>query len=120
MNFEIASDVFNVINTVMTVGIIIVYAFASYWNIKFLMSTKRQTYTWIKIYLTIMCVVFILVHLFYLYRIIIGSPLDFSLFELAFIRPSVFLMGGALASSSRARHISLLFGGEGWTMRKTS
>lgn len=120
MSFENALDIFDIINAVMTAGIIIVYAFASYWNIKFLLSTKRQPYTWIKIYTTIMCIIFILIHIFYLYRIIIGSALDFSLFELAFIRSSVFLMGGALASSSRARYISLLSGGEGWTMRKTS
>lgn len=120
MNIKYALDIFDIINIVMIIGIIIVYAFASYWNIKFLLSAKKQTYTWIKIYTTITCIIFIFIHLFYLYRIIVGIPLDFSLFELAFIRPSVFLMGGALASSSRARYISLLFGGEGWTMRKTS
>jgi hypothetical protein len=120
MNFENVINIFDVINVVMTVGIIIVYAFASYWNIKFLLNTKKQTYTWIKIYTATMCIIFVLIHIFYLYKIIIGSALGFSLFELAFIRPPVFLMGGALASSSRARYISLLSGGEGWTMRKTS
>jgi hypothetical protein len=118
MDLEYAIDFLDTISIIVIIGIIVVYGLASYWNIKFLMITKKQSYTWIKIYTTIMCIVFVMLYLYFITMIILGKPIESSLFAAGFARPAIFLMGGALASSARARYTSLLSGGEDWKMRK--
>jgi hypothetical protein len=116
---ESVLTIFDIIGISMIVGIVVVYGLAAYWNIKFLLLAKRQPYTWIKIFTTIMCMVFMGLYSYSLMWIVLGDPIDVSVFGFAFVRPSILLMGGALASSARARCVSLLSGGENWTLRKT-
>lgn len=119
MNAENAMNILDAIILIMFFGIVVVYSFASYWNIKFLISAKKRHYTWIKIYTAIMCIIFIFLYGYSFVDTLLGKTTDFSLFYIGFVVPSVFLMGGALASSARARYLSLLSGGEDWTLRKT-
>jgi hypothetical protein len=116
---ESVITIFDIIAVVMMVGIIVVYGLASYWNIKFLLLAKWQSYSWIKMFTAIMCIVFAGLYSYSLIQTIIGVPIDVSLFGFGFVRPSLFLLGGALASSARSRCVSLLSGGENWTLRKT-
>jgi hypothetical protein len=116
---ESVITIFDIIAIVMMVGIIVVYGLASYWNIKFLLVAKWQSYSWIKMFTAIMCFVFAGLYSYSLIQTIIGTPIDVSLFGFGFVRPSLFLLGGALASSARSRCVSLLSGGENWTLRKT-
>lgn len=119
MNVEYAINFLDIIGIAVLIGIVVVYGFASYWNIKFLILAKKQSYSWIKMYTTIMCVIFVLLYSYSIFRVFSGNPIEASLFAAGFVRPAIFLMGGALASSARARLISLLSGGENWTLRKT-
>lgn len=119
MNIEYIIDFLDIVGIIISAGIVLVYGFASYWNIKFLMLTKKQSYSWIKMYTAFVCIVFVILYSYSIFRFISGNPIEASLFAAGFVRPAIFLMGGALASSARARNISLLSGGENWTLRKT-
>lgn len=119
MNFQIALDFFDIIGLIMMCAVIIVNGLAAFWNIKFLLITEWQNFSWIKSYSASVCVLVALTYLYLLIRFIIGNPIDTSLFGSAIVRPLVFLMGGAFASSAKSRLTSLKNGGnEIWILRK--
>jgi len=102
----------------MIIGIIIVYGLSVFWNISFIIKAKWQIYSGIKVYTTICSLLFVAIYTYLLFDVFSNDPQPFSMVNIALMRPTVFLMGGALASAARARYVSLLHGGEHWILRK--
>ena len=97
-----------------------IFSFATYWNIEFLLLSKKQIYSWIKAFSAIVCGLTAISYVFLIIEHIVGNPVDVSPYGLLVMRPLMILMGGAFASSARARLISLKNGGnEKWTLRKS-
>lgn len=107
----------NAISIFMIIGIIVVYGLSSFWNIMFLIKSKWQVYSGIKLYTALCSIIFVLLYSYLLFDIITGEPKPFSVVNIAIMRPAVFLLGGAIASAARARYTSLVHGGERWILR---
>jgi hypothetical protein len=105
--------------TSMIVVSLIFYGLAAFWNIKFLVITKTQTYSWTKIFIAICCILYVIVFSYVSFNNIFLKEVDISVFSALFIRPITLLMGAALATSARARITSLKSGGEEWILRKS-
>jgi len=117
MNVQAVLNFFDIISMIMMMGIIVVYSLATFWNIKFLMVSKWQIYSGIKVYITSCCAIFTVMYIYILTKAVLGVPTDVNLFGAIVVRPAIFLMGGAIASSARARLVSLNHGGEKWMLR---
>ena len=119
MTIQVALTVFDIIGIIMMSFIIIVYMLASFWNIKFLIKTEWQGFSWIKAYSSGICILMSFAYIYLIIKFIFGFPIDTTLFGAMIIRPLIFLLGVAFASSARARLTSLKFkgGGEKWILR---
>jgi uncharacterized membrane protein len=119
MSFDALNDFLTIFGFIMMICGAIIFSFATYWNIEFLLLSKRQMYSWIKAFSAIVCGLATISYIFLIVEHIIGNPVDVSPYGLLIMRPLMILMGGAFASSARARLTSLKDGGnEKWTLRK--
>jgi hypothetical protein len=105
--------------TAMIVVSLVFYAMAAFWNIQFLFITKWQPYSWTKIFISICCILYVIIFSYVSFNNIFLKEVDISVFSALFIRPITLLMGAALATSARARITSLKSGGEEWILRKS-
>ncbi len=115
------NEFFNVISYIMIVGIIIVFGLATYWNLKFLIIAGRSAdETGIKIYCAFSTFIFFVVEIYVLARYITGHYGDISPFGTVVIRPAIFLVGGAAASTARnaLTHLEVMRGGKKWISQK--
>jgi uncharacterized BrkB/YihY/UPF0761 family membrane protein len=118
MNAQLVLNIFDIIGLIMMLAIILFYGLASFWNIKFLTKTEWQEFSWIKVYSSIVCVLMSIAYIFLIIKFMLNEPMDTTLFGIIIIRPLILLMGGAFASSARARLTSLRNGGnEKWMLR---
>lgn len=118
MVVQAALTIFDIIGLIMMFAIVLFYGLASFWNIKFLIKTEWQTFSWIKIYSAIVCFLMVVAYIYLIIRFILGDPIDTTLFGAMFIRPLILLMGGSFASSARARLTTIKNGGnEKWILR---
>jgi hypothetical protein len=120
MNAQAALTIFDIISLIMICAVIIIHGLAAFWNIKFLIVTEWQTFSWIKVYSASVCIFVAVAYAYLIIKFMMGDPVDTSLFGAVIVRPLVFLMGGAFASSAEARLTSLKNGGnEKWILRKS-
>jgi len=110
--------IFDAISISMMVGIIVVYFLSFYWNLKLILVTEWQDYSFIKLYIAIAEFVFTATYVCTLARVLLCIPIDVNFFGAVVIRPSILFLGGALASSARASYKSLVYGGERWILRR--
>jgi len=118
LELTIGLELFNILRFVMTVSIIIIYLLAVYWNILFLIKAKWKLYSWLKLYNAVACFLMAAVYTYYLIMFIGGTLLEVTITGVLLVRPVILLLGGSLASNSRARYICLTQGGENWTLLK--
>jgi len=111
-------EILNILRVIMSSGIVLTYSLSIYWGTLFLIKTKWQSYSWLKLYTTVACFLMVLLYSYYLGRFIMGSPADITLVGVFAVRPIILFLGGSLASNARARYCSLLCGGENWTLLK--
>lgn len=119
MDAQVAITIIDIIMSILTIGIIIIYGLAAIWNIMFLCKTEWQSFSWIKVYSSLVCIIGSFIYLFLLVKLILGNPVDNTLFGSIVIRPFILLIGGAFASSARARLTTLKTrgGNEKWILR---
>jgi glucan phosphoethanolaminetransferase (alkaline phosphatase superfamily) len=99
-------------------AIIIIYSLSTFWNIKFLLKSKWEEYSWIKLYAAIASFLMVGVYIYVILNLIIAKTFNHDFFGVMILRPVLFLIGGVLASSARARLTSLKQGGkEGWMLK---
>lgn len=119
MSFDALENIFTIFGFIMMICGAVIFSLAAYWNIKFLLLSERQIYSWIKAFSAIVCGLTTISYIFLIIEHIYGNPVDVSPYGLLVMRPLMILMGGAFASSARARLISLKNGGnEKWILRK--
>lgn len=118
LNDTVIKTIFNFTGLFMLMGIVIVYALATYWNIKFLFITKWKPSSLGKIYCAFTTFVFLAIESYLLVRFISGHPGDVTPFGTLIIRPAIFLMGGSAAATARSALSNLYSGGDLWTLRK--
>jgi len=117
MENYILLTIYNTVENIILFSIITVYGLATFWNIKFLIITKWQIYSNIKLLTCIACILFFFIFGYAFIGNIFGNPVDAGIFGTALVRPTILLMGGAIASGARARITSLKRGGENWILR---
>lgn len=118
MNENNLLTIFDIYSVIMMVAIIVEFTLACIWNFKFLFITEKQRFSWIKGFAGFVCLAVATTYVFLLIRILLGNPIDTSIFGAIVIRLLIFAMGGVFASSARARLSSLKYGGEVWILRK--
>jgi len=118
MNDKILLNIYQFVQIIILFSIVITYSMAAFWNIKFLRITKWQSYSNIKVMATIAYISFSIIFSYALLSNIFKIPVEAGNFGIFFVRPTILLMGGAVASGARARITSLKNGGENWILRK--
>jgi hypothetical protein len=119
MDFNQALNVFNTLGLIWAVFVIISFSLSAFWNFQFLYKTKWQEYSWIKLYASIVSILVVLAYFYVMFNLIFNRVTDPDFFGVMVIRPIIFLVGGVLASSARARITSLKTGGnERWILKK--
>jgi FlaA1/EpsC-like NDP-sugar epimerase len=120
MDFNQALNIFNTLGLIWAVFVIISFSLSAFWNLQFLYKTKWQQYSWIKLYASIVSILVVLAYFYVMFNLIFNHVTDPDFFGVMVIRPIIFLVGGVLASSARARITSLKNsgGGERWILKK--
>jgi CDP-diglyceride synthetase len=103
INFD---ELLKIIAQLMFAGITILFMLATYWEMYFMIRTKD--YTFERVYRIVATTLVSFVYGYYYIGLLLGTQVDnFSPYAATFVRPSIFLLGCALAAASRGRCVLL-------------
>ena len=118
MELFFISNSYAIIRGITTIAIILIYLLAFYWNLQFLLKSKWQQYSYLKLYACLSSLAVALAFIYIGVYFFKGNPLELSILGTTLLRPLFILVGGSIASSARARYTSLQHGGENWILPK--
>jgi len=117
MELETGLEIFIIVRMATTIALLVIYLLALYWNVLFLVKTKWQIYSYLKLYTAIACLAMVLVYGYMGVRLFFGTPVEVTVLGTLIVRPAIILIGGSIAASARARYTTLKSGGEIWILR---
>jgi amino acid transporter len=115
----LAEEVMNAIAVITTAGIVITFLMAAIFGVLFIVKAKWSKGSWVKVYITLAYLAVAVTFTVLLVSRLEGSPLVNDVFSIIAIRPVLFFLGGAVATSSFYRYIALVYGGDLWTLRRS-
>jgi len=111
-------NIINIANGFMFFLTLSVYGMATYWNVRTYIITKGRYHAGLIAYMSFATFVFFGIYSYLFVQSILGNFSDATRFGITVIRPSILLLGGAVASVARARYNALKDGGETWIFPK--
>lgn len=112
------NNIISIISLFICLLIIIVYFISFLWNIKSYRYKTVKNYRFINLYLSISCLVVSLIYVHLFVTGILNNASNISVFDTLIVKPSALLLGGAIASHSRIRYLSIKRGGAEWMFRE--
>jgi hypothetical protein len=104
MNFLQGIRAIDIIGALMLALIIGIYGASCYWNIRYLMVKPKDEYRWLRLYSAILDFAIVCAFFYLLISTFAASAYDIEFFDVAIMRPIIFLLGGSVAANAKARY----------------
>lgn len=94
----------DIIGAIMLLLIIFIYAFSFYWNVKYLLLKEKDEYTSLRQYAAVLDFMIVCAFTYVLITTFTTSAFDIEFFDVAVVRPLIFLLGSSVAANAKARY----------------
>lgn len=110
--------IINLIGLGVDIAVAVVFFFCFFWSLKTYSLKLKVEYKHLTLYLAISSLFICGIYIYLFINGVFNDFSDVSRFGTLVIRPSILLLGGAIASLARARYLSLKRGGAEWILQK--
>jgi hypothetical protein len=94
----------DMIGAAMLLLTIFIYAASCYWNIRYLILSKKDEYTLLRQYTAVLDFLLVCAFTYMLINTFAAAAYNIEFFDVAIIRPLIFLLGGSVAANAKARY----------------
>jgi hypothetical protein len=94
----------DMIGVIMLLLIICIYTLSCYWNVRYLLLKEKDEYTSLRQYTAVLDFLLVCAFGYLLINTFAASAYDIEFFDVAVIRPLIFLLGSSVAANAKARY----------------